>query len=165
MQRRAMEFCRPHKPSREDGSWVGWSFVGVRSVCVGDFGSDRRPQSPKFPSRTPPSTSTIYLVFFSPLRPLFLVGPGFQKVKRKARSRVSSSEGGGARGAAAATEEESESWAEFRHPQFRRGRRDLLAGITRQKDSGRLKRKQGARLVSCRMHLHSPPPPKKRCLA
>lgn len=36
-----------------------------------------------------------------------------------------------------------DSWEEFRHPQFRRGRRDLLVDIKRQKDGGRLKRKLG----------------------
>ncbi|CAN0182777.1 unnamed protein product [Ectocarpus fasciculatus] len=38
--------------------------------------------------------------------------------------------------------DEPDSWQEFRHPEFRRGRRDLLAGIKRQKDGGRVKRKQ-----------------------
>ena len=74
-------------------------------------------------------------------------------MKRKGWSRLRSSAGGGGGGGAQGeTEaEEEESWAEFRHPQFRRGRRDLLVGITRQKDSGRVKRKQGARLSSCRV--------------
>eukprot|EP00752_Nemacystus_decipiens_P011040 g9809.t1 len=73
---------------------------------------------------------------------------GFQQMKGKASSRfLSSSEGGGATlGAAAAVaataaEKESESWAEFKHPQFRRGRRDLL-GVTWHREPGRLKRKQ-----------------------
>lgn len=45
-----------------------------------------------------------------------------------------------ATGAAATTE--LKSWAEYRHPQFRRGRRDLLVGVKRQ-DSGHRKRKRG----------------------
>lgn len=48
----------------------------------------------------------------------------------------------------AATTKEPESWEEFRHPRFRRGRRDLLGGITRQKDGGRLKRKRGETMRS-----------------
>lgn len=47
--------------------------------------------------------------------------------------------------AGAAAKTESESWAEFRHPQFRRGRRDLLVGIKRQAN-GHQKRKRGMRL-------------------
>lgn len=54
---------------------------------------------------------------------------------------------GGAQGAAAASAggeeetEESGSWHEFKHPQFRRGRMDLLVGIKRQKDGASVKRK------------------------
>lgn len=51
---------------------------------------------------------------------------------------------GAAQGAAATDRgEHPESWEEFGHPQFRRGRRDLLVDIKRQKDGGRLKRKRG----------------------
>ncbi|CAM9252063.1 unnamed protein product, partial [Hapterophycus canaliculatus] len=71
---------------------------------------------------------------------------GFKKVKRRASSSPGfasypSGQGAMAMGAAAAVNE-SDSWEEFSHPQFRRGRRDLLAGIKRQKDKGRSKRKQ-----------------------
>lgn len=53
---------------------------------------------------------------------------------------------GATQGAAAADRGENpESWEEFRHPQFRRGRRDLLVGIKRQKDGGRLNRKRGVK--------------------
>lgn len=38
---------------------------------------------------------------------------------------------------------EAHSWQEFKHPQFRRGRRDLLMGIKRQENGERLKRKKG----------------------
>ncbi|CAN0097995.1 unnamed protein product [Ectocarpus sp. 12 AP-2014] len=66
---------------------------------------------------------------------------GFKKVRgRGARSRAGSASSG-AQGEAAEAEE-SASWEEFRHPQFRRGRRDLLVGIKRQKDDGRMKRRQ-----------------------
>lgn len=89
------------------------------------------------------------MVLSSLLRPLYLVGPGFQKVKGKAPSRLSSADGG-TQGAAAvaAAAKGSEPWAEFRHPQFRRGRRDLLMGITRQKDPGRLRRRQGTHVIA-----------------
>lgn len=59
---------------------------------------------------------------------------------------------GGAQGAAAAAAAgaagagdagDSAPLHEFMHPQFRRGRRDLLVGIKRHKDSGRVKRKRG----------------------
>lgn len=71
--------------------------------------------------------------------------PGFRRVKGKSASRLSSADDSmhGA-AAAAAGAKESESWEEFIHPLFRRGRRDLLVGIKRHKDGGRLKRKQGA---------------------
>eukprot|EP00903_Cladosiphon_okamuranus_P008138 g7838.t1 len=71
---------------------------------------------------------------------------GFKKTKGRARASSRSkftdpdTRVGGAAPAAAPTE--SDSWEEFRHPQFRRGRRDLLVGIRRQKDNGRLKRKR-----------------------
>ena len=77
--------------------------------------------------------------------------PGFKKVKGGASSRPRSAAAGAAAGeggavvgvGSAAAGKDSESWEEFRHPQFRRGRRDLLVGIKRQKDGGRLKRKRG----------------------
>lgn len=56
---------------------------------------------------------------------------------------MSSADGGMHGAAATAAAKESESWEEFIHPLFRRGRRDLLVGIKRHKDGGRLKRKQG----------------------
>ena len=69
---------------------------------------------------------------------------GFKKVKGTSSSRPRGTSGGAAAGGGAeAAPTESESWEEFRHPQFRRGRRDLLVGIKRQKDGGRLKRKRG----------------------
>lgn len=51
------------------------------------------------------------------------------------------------RGAAAPTKD-PDTWQEFSHPRFLRGRRDLLADIKRQKDVGRHKRKQGAICVA-----------------
>ncbi|CAM9634610.1 unnamed protein product [Scytosiphon promiscuus] len=71
---------------------------------------------------------------------------GFKKVKGGASSRARAASSNGTQGAEAglgAATRESDSWEEFRHPQFRRGRRDLLVGIKRQKDGGRLKRKRG----------------------
>ncbi|CBJ33317.1 Heat Shock transcription factor [Ectocarpus siliculosus] len=69
---------------------------------------------------------------------------GFKKVKGGAstRSRSSAADSQGEAGAGSTGARESDSWEEFRHPQFRRGRRDLLVGIKRQKDGGRLKRKR-----------------------
>ncbi|CAN0383228.1 unnamed protein product, partial [Ectocarpus sp. 13 AM-2016] len=58
------------------------------------------------------------------------------------RSRSSAADSQGEAGAGSTGAKESDSWEEFRHPQFRRGRRDLLVGIKRQKDGGRLKRKR-----------------------
>ncbi|CAN0473932.1 unnamed protein product, partial [Ectocarpus sp. 12 AP-2014] len=66
---------------------------------------------------------------------------GFKKVKGDPASRTSSASSVHPPPSAAAVDE-SDSWQEFRHPEFRRGRRDLLAGIKRQKDGGRVKRKQ-----------------------
>ncbi|CAM9487148.1 unnamed protein product [Ectocarpus sp. 4 AP-2014] len=66
---------------------------------------------------------------------------GFKKVKGGPASRISSASSVHPPPSAAAADE-SDSWQEFRHPEFRRGRRDLLAGIKRQKDGGRVKRKQ-----------------------
>ena len=91
-----------------------------------------------------------------PPRIFHLPPSGFKKIKGRSRmsSRSKSTDHGDAYGdgaaaaaaaAAGAAPTESESWEEFRHPQFRRGRRDLLVGIKRQKDSGRLKRKRGER--------------------
>ncbi|CAM9421400.1 unnamed protein product [Pylaiella littoralis] len=54
---------------------------------------------------------------------------GFRKVKA------------GAMGVGAGSTRNLNSWEEFRHPQFRRGRRDLLVGIKRQQDGVRSKRK------------------------
>ena len=72
---------------------------------------------------------------------------GFKKTKGRPRTSAclrTAEDGTGADGVEAeAAPTESESWEEFRHPQFRRGRRDLLVGIKRQKDGGRLKRKRG----------------------
>lgn len=69
--------------------------------------------------------------------------PGFRRVKGKSASRLSSTDGVLHGAVAAAAAKEAESWEEFIHPLFRRGRRDLLVGIKRHKDGGRLKRKQG----------------------
>ncbi|CBJ31835.1 Heat Shock transcription factor [Ectocarpus siliculosus] len=66
---------------------------------------------------------------------------GFKKVKGDPASRMSSASSVHPPPSAVAADE-SDSWQEFRHPEFRRGRRDLLAGIKRQKDGGRVKRKQ-----------------------
>ncbi|CAM9353567.1 unnamed protein product, partial [Ectocarpus sp. 8 AP-2014] len=66
---------------------------------------------------------------------------GFKKVKGDPASCMSSASSVHPSPSAAAADE-SDSWQEFRHPEFRRGRRDLLAGIKRQKDGGRVKRKQ-----------------------
>ncbi|CBJ34094.1 n/a [Ectocarpus siliculosus] len=66
---------------------------------------------------------------------------GFKKVRGRGASSRASSASSSAQGEAAEAEE-SASWEEFKHPQFRRGRRDLLVGIKRQKDDGRMKRRQ-----------------------
>lgn len=68
---------------------------------------------------------------------------GFKKVRGRGASARAGSASSGAQGEAAEAEE-SASWEEFKHPQFRRGRRDLLVGIKRQKDDGRMKRRQCA---------------------
>lgn len=59
-------------------------------------------------------------------------------------SRSKSGDGAKHVGAAGATPKGPESWEEYSHPQFRRGRPDLLADIRRKKDGGRMKRKRGA---------------------
>ncbi|CAN0259270.1 unnamed protein product, partial [Scytosiphon promiscuus] len=63
---------------------------------------------------------------------------GFKKVKE--RESTPSGPGGSPRGEAVT--EDQDSWQEFSHPRFLRGRRDLLTDIKRQKDAGRYKRKQ-----------------------
>lgn len=76
-----------------------------------------------------------------PMALIHLLYPGFKKVKAgtSLRPRVAPA---GTQGEGESTGGNPDSW-EFRHPQFRRGRRDLLVDIKRQKDGGRLKRKQG----------------------
>lgn len=93
------------------------------------------------------SSSLIPDDLLGPFCSLGLIPPrlGFKKVKGGSSSRPRSIGGTAAgEGGAAVGVKDSESWEEFRHPQFRRGRRDLLVGIKRQKDGGRLKRKRGA---------------------
>lgn len=68
--------------------------------------------------------------------------PGFKKMKGRTSSRSRSADSA-THGGAAATPKKVESWEEYAHPQFRRGRRDLLVGIKRRKDCGRLKRQRG----------------------
>ena len=70
---------------------------------------------------------------------------GFRRTKRTPSPRLSST-GGGGQGAAAeaAATTRGVTWEEFSHPLFRRGRRDLLAGIQRDTGGARLKPRKGA---------------------
>jgi len=68
---------------------------------------------------------------------LYIPCPGFQRIKRTSAARERST-GGGIPGAGAATTRQSP-WDEFGHPLFRRGRRDLLVGISRHRAGVRLK--------------------------
>lgn len=76
---------------------------------------------------------------------LCFLRPVFKKVKREASSSRSRStiDTSADMQAAATAVNESHSWQEFKHPQFRRGRMDLLVGIKRQEDVARLKRRKG----------------------
>lgn len=79
-----------------------------------------------------------------------LLRPGFKKVKGVGSSRSKLIPGTTQGAAAARRDGNLDSWEEFAHPLFRRGRRDLLVGIKRQKDSGRLKRTRGVTLEGVR---------------
>eukprot|EP00752_Nemacystus_decipiens_P011167 g9921.t1 len=72
---------------------------------------------------------------------------GFRKIKGSTSSRSKSGDGA-THCRAAATPNGPQSWEEYTHPQFRRGRPDLLVDIMRKKDSGRSKRKRAESLQS-----------------